>query len=548
MMGYWKDNKVVATFWAFVALYVAVMLIYPRLAPNDDFVFLRTLQAGNPVWYYSDNFPYYDATAFGRFTPLVPMEYNFAWLFSSNPSPLWYYGFHALQFLALMWAALKLFKGAANSKYTPYAAATLLTLMPGFAIAFFRLQMNERNVLAYLALFLLAYSYYLIERRWQYAALSLFFANLAIYYKEVAFIPIGVFAFAHLVLSWRSSDKKTRVLDVALWLSSVLYLILYYVLVYSVKSRAYIPIFYNVYLVLAKNILNYALFSDPFIFVVALPLTLYRTYRIFVRRDIAHPYYDSMLAVIPVYIAAFLALKLYSPYYLLPTYIMALPPVLYFFSRINYGPVTYWIWRGLWATAGFFILTNSIPAGLHYITYQKYLGINFNKTLDVLEERVPKSPAAETKTNIFLDGVDIGTGRGTYFIFAEFLNYRGLGSDALDLKSNVLTPKPEPLAGKVNFPYTVFNSDAPSEVQSGDYLVVTPQRETNRGIAHLAELKKDYTLVLETKSPFAFPNVTLKSLIKFIASSLLSRDKTSNGLIVNETIIEDPDYYIFVKK
>lgn len=541
-------NKIIYSFWVFIIFYLAVILIYPRLQPTDDFVFLRTLQSGKPILYYSQSFPYYDAKELGRFTPLVPMEYNLAWFFSSSPSPLWYYGFHALQFLVLIWASLKLFKLATESKYLPYLATGFLTLLPGFAIAFFRLQMNERNVLVYMALFLLSYFYFLKDQRSRYAVLCIFFANLVIYYKEVGFILIGTFSFAHLLLTWKMTNIKNRVLDFMLWSYSILYLLLYYLLVFSEKGRQYIPIYYNVYLVIAKNILNYAFFSDPLIFLIALPLTFYRMIQVFVKGEKAHPFYDTMLATIPVYIGAFIALKLYSPYYLLPTYIVAIPPILYYLKKIHYGSITKFLWLGLWMLTGFFIVVNNIPAGLHYISYQKYLGINFNKALDVITEQIPNNATSTKPTNIYLDGVDFGPGRGTYFVFAEFLNYRGLRSDRIDLRSNVKTLKPEALFGKISFPYTVFNSDIASEIKSGDYLVVSPQRTSNSNAQHLSDLQKDYNLILKTNSPFAFPNFTFKSLIKMVLSASLSRNQTSNGLIVNETIIEDPNYYIFVKK
>ena len=178
-------------FWGFVVFclfYALLFLINPHLGPNDDFVFLRTLQSGKPLIYASDNFPYYDWKELGRFQPLVSMEYNFIGLFSRSPSPFWYYFIHAIQFLIFIFLFIKLLSFITQKKSILYGATTLLILLPAFTFTWFRLQLPERNILFLFTAFLLCYFLYSQKQKTWYLILAGVIANLAIYYKEINFI------------------------------------------------------------------------------------------------------------------------------------------------------------------------------------------------------------------------------------------------------------------------------------------------------------------------------------------------------------------------
>ena len=78
---------------------------------------------------------------------------------------------------------------------------------------------------------------------------------------------------------------------------------------------------------------------------------------------------------------------------------------------------------------------NVIPAGAHYLTYNKYLPLNFNNMLDTL---IPLIKESKNKpVSIFIDSVlDANTGGlGTYSIMAQFLEFRGLTNKDFDLRS-----------------------------------------------------------------------------------------------------------------
>lgn len=545
-MTWLRQNFLTAFFVFFIAVYAIVILISPALGPTDDFIFLRTLQSGKPILYYGADFPYYDTAGLGRFTPLGAMEYNFFGLFSDSPSPFWYFFFHAVQFVIFIVLFLKLLGKVSSSKLLNYLITLLLIFLPAFTIPFFRLQMSERNVIFFFAAFLLCYLAYLKNQKTTYLILSLLFVNLAIYYKETAFIVVGAFAFSELLLFWKKTELKTKFFNALLFLSSLLYLAAYYFYVYpKLGESTYLSGIYNKYLVLAKNVFNYAFFSDPIIILLLLPLTAWRLYKVFIKREEPRPFYDSLLAGGSMYALAFFTLNIYSPYYLLPAYIFAIPAIIYFFQLPETKTI---LWKSALFLTALILVFNTIPTGFHYLTYYKYLPVNFNKTLNFLIQDINFQHSNE-RANVFLDGVDRGTGRGTYFVLADFLLYKGLPEERFDLKSNVLTENASPLVSKIQLPFTIFRSDEPDEIKSGDYLIVLPQSaKINPSRNYVESLKKDYDLVFQTKSPFAFPNINLKTLVKEFLSKRMSQSQKSEGVLINENLMNWPNYYVFVRK
>ncbi|MCX6702401.1 MAG: hypothetical protein NTW60_00840, partial [Candidatus Wolfebacteria bacterium] len=187
---------------------------------------------------------------------------------------------------------------------------------------------------------------------------------------------------------------------------------------------------------------------------VLIPFVLYRTFLIVSKKEEAIPLFDSMLWGATAYAAALIALNMYGTYYLLPAYAFAIPAIIYFFKR---GGFSGYFWKIIFALTAFIMIFNALPAGLYYLTYNKYLPINFNNTLDFLikdmKERYPGG-----KPTVFLDGSDLIGGRGTYFIFSEFMNYKGFDYSKFDMKSNTYTEHPEPLLSKIIPKMTVFES------------------------------------------------------------------------------------------
>lgn len=528
-------------FFVAILTYLIGLLYHPQFAPTDDFTFLRTLQAGKFMLYYSESFPYYDSLSMGRFTPITGTEYNLAGLFARTPFA--YYASHALQLLIFAFLFIALIQKATKRKWLAYAISSLLLLMPGFAISYFRMQMNERNVLLFLTAFLLLFIGYSEKRKWWQGAGILLLANLAIYYKETGFIAIGAFAVAHLAITIKEKRDAKQVwwLDCALIASSLFYLGIYLL----IKARGVTFVLRNegnIALTLVKNTLNYATFSDPLVAFLGVLLILHRIYRIFVKKDAPHVIFDSMLFAAGVYMSAFFALRMYGPYYFLPVYAFVIPALLHYLAQNSYKTA---FWNSALAVTGAFVIMNAIPSGIHYITYYKYLPANFNDTLDFLIAEI-RTHQKDSRARIFLDGVDLAGGRGTFFVFGQFLEYKGLSEKEFDLLSRTPTAAPEPLISNIQPRYTAITKDVPSMIKSGDYLVVTPQNTArDNSPAYIESLKEDFTLVHQTKSTFSFPSFTMKSLVKYFIAKM---EKKSDGLVKSGNVFDRPDYYVFVKK
>lgn len=122
--------------------------------------------------------------------------------------------------------------------------------------------MPERMEFVFFSIFLACYMYVVYSqasiRAWVFLVLGVVCANLALYYKETAFAMLGVFGFVHFVLDYKNSSKITKTFDVALVLSSVVWLVVYALVVLAQKqgSGSYGDTPYNQVIVMIKVVLT----------------------------------------------------------------------------------------------------------------------------------------------------------------------------------------------------------------------------------------------------------------------------------------------------
>ena len=544
-----------------LVLYVALLLYKPDLSPSDEYAFLPTLQSGKLFPMYGKDFPYYDSTQIGRFGPLGGQEYNLVALFTHQP--LGYFALNALELIALVLALVYVLNSVSKNRALNYLAVIFLFAVPALTNTYFKLLYIEKNVATLLAMFLAFYIAFQRKPSWWYFLAALLTANLAIYYKEPVFIIVGTLCAAHLWFTWRRASWRSRALDLAGMASSVVWIALYLITVLPNRAHA-IPSGYGAdgwFVVFAKTLFNYGFFSDPLLILIVLPLFAVRAYQIFVRRRAPHLLADPMLAAAAAYIGVFFVLNLYSPYYLLPAYVLVLPALCYF---IDQQALNQRVWKVLAGLTALAVLTNALPMALHYLTYNKYLPINFNATVDTLVREVESRYHGE-RVRIFFDGVDRGNGRGVYFIVGEFLRQRGLSIQKFDLASDVEARDPGPFVGRRSpfdsdesiravdpqgklavrdFPFTVFQPGPLARIERGDILVVSPQSTKWTDAEAIERLKNEYDLVFASRSPWAMPSVNTKAFLKY---ALMKRGGNAD-LMVSQNIFSWPDYYVFVKR
>ncbi len=548
-MSFRKQSMLFYFFLLFLVLYAFFLVSNVHLAPTDDFIFLRTLQSDALLLYYHDNFPYYDAAQAGRFTPLAAMEYNIYHLFSSSPSPFWYYFSHAAQLLILAFVGFTILARVLPSFFARYSFLITLTLLPGFTFTWFRLQLNERDMLFFLALFLWSYFSYHAREKWLTLVFGIIAVNCVIYYKEIGFVLVGAFALLHLIFSFKTASRGVRIFDGLLLVSSALYALFYFFYILPQGGTFAHGATSFSYIASLKNLLNYAFVSDPFIIWIVLPLAVSRAFRIGLRKDVPHPLFDSMLFAAVAYVAAIFFFHLYGVYYFLPLYLFAAFPVFYFLPFLFRS----WVWKVLTYLSIFLILFNTLPLGIHYLTYYKYLPIHFNSTLDFVVHDIPfRHP--EGRAVIFLDGLDRCGGKWMYFIYSEFLLSKGLDSSRFDLRadreSQLRCPFPLPIP--IPMPYTIFETGALPSISSGDYLILSPESidpvRTPGNRDYLASLQKDYVLLWHTESPLVFPLFTIKEAGRYLLSRGATPDQTFFGISRKAPNLELPNYYVFVRK
>ena len=555
--------KYIFVFLAF--LYSALLIVSPALGPSDEFAFLATLQSGKYLPTHGADFPYYNAIELGRFTPLGGQEYNLVAFFTN--SPLGYFGFNATELLLCATLLMWLLRQYSAVPVLAYLAGILLLLTPGFTLAYFKLLSVEKNVLLLLSAFIAAYLFFQKRQQAVYFVLALLCANAAIYYKEPVFAAIAVFAGAHLMLTWKTSNKVSRLLDGLLIASALLYLGIYLVTILPHIKGAYLPSAEDYhFLIRAKNIANYALFSDPVPALVLLPLLLWRLFRVFVRGVPAHPVLDPMLAAGATYVSVFFVLNMYGPYYLLPAYAFALPPAVYFIGR---GELRGFFWKACCSVVVLVTVFNTVPLAIHYVSYNKYMPVNFNATMDFLMGDINRRYAGE-RLNIFYYGTDREAGSATYFVAGEYLKFKGLSIRKFDFKSDVESKTPMQTGFKGRFPldreedihavdphgeyanpglpFAVFQPGPAQKIRRGDYLVLSPQSTRYFDQDVIEKLKKEFDLVFYTKSTFAIPRFDLKVFVKNIMFQRLSPEAKMKGVIKNENIWNWPDYYVFIKR
>lgn len=531
-----KRHLAFGIFLFFLTVYTLVFLASPLLGPTDDFVFLRTLQSGKPLIYNSPDFPYYDSIQNGRFSPLASLEYNLMGYISR--SPLAYFFFHAVQFVFLTIILFRVLLSTRLPSKIAYLFSTYLFLLPGFTITWFRLQLTERNVLFFGLFFTLVYSLYQKKKTLPLIAAALLLANICIYYKETAFLMVGGFAFASIALTWRTSSIRDKILAWGLLVSSAMYLVLYKLLILPKTDLAFFSFHQNSERLVAiiKNLFNFTTFSDPLLFFGLLPLVLYRLYQILLKKESSHELYDPLLFGSACFVGGYLLLGFYGPYYVVPAYAFAIPGIAYFAKRIPRNILVIPL-----SIIGCISLLNTIPAGIHYITYNKYLPINFNKTLDFLSQRI----ALEKKKplSLFIDSVPMEKGgRGTYGILAEFLEFRGFSNKEFDLKS-IEKRSTTDHGMKFRQPYSVF-SPGVETMSKGDLLILTPQTWKQYSTDDFSEFRRDYVLLFRTHSPLFYPLLTAKTLLK----NYIAHTDKATSLVNNQNILEQVDYYVYEKK
>ncbi len=315
----WSRGAVAALVFLalFLVGYIVLILRWEDFSYYDGSQFtLFTLRGYNfspPIW-----------PQMGRFFPLGHQEFNLVRHFTTS-----IVGYHVLPIVQLLiFSCILLILDDALS-LTARAGLTLLVLVtPGIMISFGGLIYTERNILFWFACLAL-----LVKRFEQtgwpgWAVAAVVSAQILVYYKETAFLLLCGLAVGRLILRCRTSgrphwdfhrlrDMESR-LDLCLAAVGILFLFYYAVVMLPHPNINYAA---QTRLAPAEAILNYAkldLLAWFFVVFVA-----GRFYMIFRHGTAASPMWDGLALGAVGYLASYLYLRMYAPYFLAPVDLIA---------------------------------------------------------------------------------------------------------------------------------------------------------------------------------------------------------------------------------
>jgi hypothetical protein len=535
------NNFVSFGLYLLMTVYGLILVINSNFGIIDDHHFLDSLLSGKPMHYFV-------MPEIGRFFPLAAREYSLISFLSNSVTAFYIYNF--LQYVTLIFLMYKIQVSLVSDKYKNLILSSLflLSLSPGFVTSWFRLFVPERNVLFFSVVFLFSYLRFDKNQQWIYAIIGIFAVNVALYYKEPSFLLFGGFAIFHLYFSSRESNFKKLFFDLAIILSSLVFLIFYYFEVFQYKgNQLYGFTTINPFLVLTKNLFNLCL-GDPVVIFLLMPLFFWRTFLICFNKEKPHPLFDSLIFASLLYVFVFFKLNMYAYHYLLPIYAFSITALLHFFLADRRCNNKYFKFLG--GLSILFIVLSTVPMSAHLISRYKNDTNNFQKTLYFLNSYIKDKSRNSKRVVLFLDGVNKGSGVEVYNSFIKNLEFMGLTSRQFDFK--VLDPDDGIMGAAMinrNSKYTAFNQITESYIQSGDLLLMTPHSQKYFGLegSEISSKLNEYVLIFHADSFLSIPNYGIKAFLK---STLKNTDfRSSNDkVIISENVYALPlDYYIFRK-
>lgn len=345
---------------------------------------------------------------------------------------------------------------------------------------------------------------------------------------------LGAFGFMHFILSYKQSLRIHKVFDIVLVASSVVWLLVYIIVVAVHKhtTGSYGDTPYNQILVMTKVIFTYVL-QEPFLFVAVPLFVVYRIFMVLSKKSSYIPLLDASLVAALVLCAEYIVLKIGDMHYPLPAYIFGLV------GLVGMG-VYYWrqhIIRVIYIACLVLYISNSIFVSAYQFAFYKVVPNNFQDTLGFLSAYTKDHP----NTRIYLEGVNRASGVEVYHSFGSWLKF--YGAEDFDLYSdtqvdNILLGKEEP-----NSPYSVFRSNAIVPKQSGDIVILTPYTLLNITQEQFKEFEQRYELLHISDFGYEIPQLGIKAFIKAFMHS-----KGAQGeVMLNQNLYGLPLYFYIYK-
>ena len=433
------------------------------LGPIDDHQFIRTLFQGK-------SFGAYIMPELGRFLPLTSQEYVLAAKIF-EPTPHLFFVLSAVKVLVcgVLLLHCLILTQARNWTIGILWAVGIFSI--GFANAAFRLQVAEINLLILTLLvvwatLVSATASQLLSKKQNIAAVAGVAAiAVGFLYKELFFIFALAFGGAELLRCYRRGQTVRRQ-TWALLLFGACYIGFYGVWRFIYTTGSYASFHSNA----TSDILFFFVGNDPFIIFVVLPLAAYRLSSI-VRDANQHTVYDSFMLAGIAYGGAYLLLKIYSPYYLLPAYgfaICAVAGILASQSGIKIKALV------LLLCALFGL--NTLPTAISDMYALKSIANNHYRFVHSLSEWLLLNPLPNSqRRNLILAGVSRGDGAEILVSLRTFLVFFGVPESSFSLRATEPDNAPNIIAFYREQEPSIFSGDnIQSAAKTDDLIIFNP--------------------------------------------------------------------------
>lgn len=482
-----RDIVCLVLFAVFLILWICLQLWKEDFAFHDDYQLtdfsLRGKSFPAPVW-----------PSIGRLFPLHLQELNLLKHLAHSPDV--FHTFVVLQLLA--WALLT---AASLSEFTvPFRVLALFLIMStlGFVISFSDLIYPERNVLFWLAVFILCRRRYFPSASPVFLAGTLISVQFALYYKEPVWLLFAGFAGTKLACEWnvRSRERPVRnfikdnLADIGTMVLALLFPALFVLVMFGQPRLAYVE---DVRSTLPSTILKYVkvdLLCFIFLTVVAV-----RFLRALLARSKLDSFWDPLATGGALYALAIVGLRIPRGYLMAPVDAIA---ILFLLQRAH----TWFPERKA--------LRTLIVAALCFVTVVQnmaYASVYFTTRKNVI--------AGNVELAEFLKGYIQGRSNGSVGLFfpysdgyrlmelSSFLEYKGLpmANEAPDGQGNgaslvMKSPLSFPENRCVGFkPESCVHAQVP---HSGDLVVELPEDH----MPHSQVARNDLEQVLFSYEPF----------------------------------------------
>lgn len=524
-------NKYFLAFLIFLGFYSVALIAFSRYTFNlDDIWMWLDIYNHTPIWNGYN-------PSYGRFFPLASLDLNILMQFSNSP----YLFFTYNAFVAVMFAFTYLtFLNNINQSRINLLLISLLMLSVGFVIIFFGICYGDKMMLLFLSIFILSSFYVFYKSSKIHIFIGILFLNLSIYLKEPIFIAAFIIGAVFFITSFKTKNKILKLYSTLIMLSSVIYILLYMILIFDKLEGRYDRYTENsdILTIKLQGIVNYIL-NDGIIIFLLTTIFIYRLYRVFIKKDEFEPFFDSFLSAGFVYLCAYLYLGIFETYYLLPCYIFSGGSIIYYLINKEYIKIRFIKYILIISIFGF--ITSSLPFGIYNIINLKAQGVQFNDILNFSAKYIKENP----NTDIYFDG----TGRGRelyaeYYVgyYIEYLN-KIYNIKEFDVKTNNPNLKDIKIDSKKD--YTYFNSLDIHTPKSGDLIILNNTTTNNATQEYINKLSNQYQLIYKTNFT-TIPYINIKSLAKYINTTFI---KSNHSVFGHQNIFRMPlETYIFKVK